>query len=357
MSATPIAPAAKNPRAGTHIFRKPGWGTALILLAALAAFAWFRTGMLDLPPVPANLTLEAAGLSGLEQMKQLNELIWSAPQPDRQSPGPPGLTEAAALVQRGIAAHRHGDTGEALELMRQGIRLEPDNLVLANAYRMVVFGLRRDFLAAARRDSKFTPKFPAELDHQPIVFFEELDRQHGTRETKLHLALAWVDEMLLFPALEMKAPSSVQSVDLLTQVIDQGNPGYVPALFARGLNHLHRPSRLVWPESAKTPRDAAVQDIGKCVAIGRRFHAGSARLQASLALSLGDAYVKAGRLGVAHSWWQIAQNLCRDDDLQASIRRRYSWQNEEILDRLEEELDRSRSELDHPMTDLALMWN
>jgi hypothetical protein len=142
-------------------------------------------------------------------------------------------------------------------------------------------------------------------------------------------------------------------VDLLTKLIENDNPGYVPALFACGLNHLHRPSRLVWPESAKTPRDAAAQDIGKCVAIGRRFNAGSARLQASLALSLGDAYVKTGRLSVARSWWQIAQNLCHDDDLQASVRRRYGWQNEEILDRLEEELDRSRNELHHPMTDLA----
>jgi hypothetical protein len=53
----------------------------------------------------------------------------------------------------------------------------------------------------------------------------------------------------------------------------------------------------------------------------------------------------------------VAQNLCRDPDLQAAIRRRYAWQNEEILDRLEEELDQARNELDHPMTDLAFMWN
>ena len=163
--------------------------------------------------------------------------------------------------------------------------------------------------------------------------------------------------MLLFPALEIKAPASVQSVDLLTQVLDKDYPAYVPALFARGLNHLHRPARLVWPESARTPKDAAARDIGRCVAIGRRLGAGSARLQATLALSLGDAYVKAGRLNVARSWWQIAQNLCRDEDLQTAVRRRYAWQNEEILDRLEDELDRGRSELDHPMTDLALMWN
>jgi tetratricopeptide (TPR) repeat protein len=260
-------------------------------------------------------------------------------------------------VHRGIAAFRRGDIHAALDDMRNGIRLEPNNLVLANAYRMVVFGLRRDFLASARRKSIQAPKFPPELDRQPIAFFEELDRRQPTRETKLNLALAWVDEMLLFPALEIKAPSSVQAVDLLTQVIEKGNHGYVPALFARGLNHLHRPARLVWPESNRTPRDAAVQDIGMCVAIGRHFGAGSPHLQASLALSLGDAYVKAGRLNVARSWWQIAQNLCRDDDLQAAIRRRYAWRNEEILDRLEEELDRGRSDLDHPMTDLALMWN
>jgi tetratricopeptide (TPR) repeat protein len=332
--------------------RKLFWSVALILFLALAAFAWFRAGLLDLPAAPANLTLETAGLAGLDQMKQLNDLIWSAPQTNSTA-----LTPAATLVQRGIATYRRGETKDALEQMRQGIQLDPNNLVLANAYRMVVFALRRDFLAAARREMIATPKFPPELDRQPIIFFEALDKQHNTRETKLHLALAWVDEMLLFPALEVKAPSSVQAVDLLTQVIDHGNPGYVPALFARGLNHLHRPSRLVWPESAKTPRDAAAQDIGKCVAIGRKLHTGSARLQATLAMTLGDAYVKTGRLGVAHSWWQIAQNLCHDDDLQAAIHRRFGWPDEEILDRLEDELDRSRSELEHPMTDLALMWN
>ncbi len=337
--------------------RKLRWSLVAVLLSALAALAWFRAGMLDLPAVPANLTLDAAGLSGLEQMKQLNELIWSAPQMGRESQKAPGLSEAAALVQRGIADYRRGETKEGLGLMQQGIRLEPNNLVLANAYRMVVFALRRDFLASARRELVATPKFPADLDRQPIVFFEELNRRHSSRETKLDLAMSWVDEMLLFPALEVKAPSSVQAVDLLTEVIEPNNPGYVPALFARGLNHLHRPSRLVWPESAKAPHDAAAQDIGRCVAIGRRFNVGSARLQAALALNLGDAYVKAGRLSLARSWWQVAQNLCRDADLQAAIHRRYGWQNEEILDRLEEELDRSRSELEHPITDLALMWN
>jgi len=345
-------PAARPPRS-----RKVLWIAALLVIVGMAVLAWFRVGMLDLPPVPRGLTLETAGLANLQQMKQLNALIWSEPQSGSGSQNPAVLSEAARLVQKGIAAYRRGDTSAALDDMRRGIRLDPSNLVLANAYRMVVFGLRRDFLAASRREQAVAPKFPPELDGQPIAFFEELDRQHASRETKLHLALSWVDEMLLFPALEIKAPASVQSVDLLTQVIEKDHPGYVPALFARGLNHLHRPARLVWPESARTPKDAAARDIGRCVAIGRRLGAGSPRLQATLALCLGDAYVKAGRLNVARSWWQIAQNLCREEDFQTAIRRRYAWQNEEILDRLEDELDRGRAELDHPMTDLAMMWN
>ena len=241
--------------------------------------------------------------------------------------------------------------------MRDGVRKEPGNLVLGNAYRIAVFRLRRDFVNESRKHGEPTPKFPPCLDRQPIAFFEELVRDHPSRETKLQLALAWVDEMLLFPALEIKAPSSVEAVKILTDIIDHGNEYYVPALFARGLNHLHRPARLVWPEADKTPKDAAAHDIGLCVAIGRKLGVGSAHLQAILAMTLGDAYVKAGRFGVARSWWQIAQNLCHDDGIQLAVQRRYAWRDEEILDRLEEELDRARTELDHPMTDLALMWN
>jgi hypothetical protein len=49
------------------------------------------------------------------------------------------------------------------------------------------------------------------------------------------------------------------------------------------------------------------------------------RLQATLAISLGDTYVKIGKYSNAPDWW---------------VRRRYAWKDEEILDRLEEELAR-----------------
>ncbi len=344
---------AKRPR---HRARLAAAGA----LAVTAALAWWRVGLFDLPAVPSGVTLANSGLADLPALRRLDLYIHgtstrSADLLDNRAPNE--LRGAAGLVRSGIDLIDRGNAGQGLELMRQGIRKQPRNLVLGNAYRMATFRLRRAYLNDARGRGELAPQFPPHLDKQPIAFFTQLDASQPSRETKLQLALAWVDKMLLFPALEIKAPASVEAVDLLTSVIEGGNPGYVPALFARGLNHLHRPARLVWPESAKTAPDAAAVDIGRCVAIGRALGAGSDRLQALLAIALGDAYVKAGRYGVARSWWQIAQNLCRDEDVQQLVRRRYAWRDEDILDRLEDELDRSRSALEQPMTDLRVMWD
>lgn len=305
-----------------------------LAVVAVAAVAWSRVGLLDLPRVPRGVTVSNAGLADL-----------------------PALAAQDAGLRAGANDSASSEPTPALQALRTAVADQPSNLVRANAYRMEVFKLRRAFLNDARRRGDLTPAFPPHLDGQPIAFFEELVRTHPARETKLSLALAWVDEMLLFPALEIKAPSSVQSVDILTDILQGDDAWYVPALFARGLNHLHRPARLVWPESAKTGPDAAAKDIALCVAIGRKLDVGTPRLHATLAMTLGDAYVKAGRYDVARSWWQIAQNLSHDTDIQEAVRRRYAWHDHEMLDRLEEELDRARAQLDHPMTDLALMWN
>lgn len=313
------------------------WLGLAALIVAMAVLACWRVGLLDLPRIPSSVTAEDTGLDRLGSSRELDI-----------------ITRDALASMRG----RIAEPAELLEEVRVRLHKAPDALPISNAYRMEVFRLRRDFLNESRARGEPTPKFPHYLERQPILFFEQLVGEHPSRETKLQLALAWVDEMLLFPALEIKAPSSVQAVDILTEILNEpGNEYYVPALFARGLNHLHRPARLVWPETNKTPTDAAVQDIAKCIAIGRKLKVGSARLQATLAMTLGDAYVKTGRNSVARSWWQIAQNLCHDDELQQAVRRRYAWKDEEMIDRLEEELDRARTELDHPMTDLALMWN
>ncbi len=327
-------------------------GLGVAALAMTAVFAWSRVGLLDLPSISRDVTLEKSGLVDLSTMHDIDAYIHNASDDDSAT-----YSASIKLMREGIAEIRQGHQAEGVAMMEQSLSDDPDNMVLANAYRMEIFQLQRSFLLSAQLAGILTPEFPDYLHGKPITFLEHIQTQHDSRETKLQLALAWVDHMLLFPALEIKAPSSVESVMLLTEIIEQGDGEYVPALFARGLNYLHRPARLVWPESKKMPPDAAAQDIGRCIAIGRTLGTGSKRLQATLAISLGDAYVKAGRLGVARSWWQIAQNLSHEDDIQLPVRRRYSWGDEEIIDRLEEELDRARAAMDQPMTDLAMMWN
>lgn len=327
---------------------------AAILAVATAAIAWSRAGLLDLPPAPKGVTPESAGLADLEQLKHLDDWIHGRTAWKNASESAP---EPAARIKQGLEAIAAGEHEAGVRLMADGVRLEPTNLVYSNACRTAVFRLKRDFLTEAKVAGSIIPQFPPHLERQPVRLFEEIDAAQPSREVKLQLALAWVDEMLLFPALEIKAPASVEAVKILTQLIESGHAPYVPALFARGLNHLHRPARLVWPESENTPPDAAAQDIGLCVAIGRKLGLGSGKLQARLAIALGDAYVKAGRYGVARSWWQVAQNLSADSDIQEAVRRRYAWRDEDILDKLEQELDRARAALDEPMTDLSMMWN
>ncbi len=366
-----ISPETTTRRAAISF--KPLWILGLVLVLAVAAFAWSRVGLLDLPSVPGEVTLSAAGLDGLPAMKQLDDALhvagglYAPGAPDATAATTIKLSPAADSVRQGLLLIQANHPAEGLEQICKGVRRDPTNLVLSNAYRMAVFHLRRDLLM--KQQANPTTAFPEWLDRaaktaernkpersEPISFLLALDQEHPCRETKLALALGWVDMMLLFPALEIKAPSSVESVKILTGLIEGQDPYYVPALYGRGLNHLHRPARLVWPEADKTPPDAAVRDISRAIAVGRRFGVGSPRLQATLAISLGDAYVKIGKYSNARSWWQIAQNLCPEASIQEAVRRRYAWKDEEILDRLEEELDRARGALDEPMTDLRIMW-
>lgn len=324
----------------------------LLALIGVMLAAWQRGGLLGLPRIRSDVTLEACGLSDLATLRKTSDFLASDMKPKATAEWP----ECAASVRNGLDDFAASKVESGLEQIRAGLRQCPDDLVLGNAYRMTLFRLKREALAAARREGKYNARLPDHLRAEPIGFLTELSNKHPTRETKLQLALAWVDQMLLYPALEVKAPSSVEAVKILTEILVE-EPDYVPALFGRGLNHLHRPSRLVWPESQHVPPAAAVQDIARCVAIGRTFDVGSPRLRATLALTLGDAYLKAGNTNTGRSWWQIAENLDRSDDMAEAVRRRFAWRDESALDDLEAELDRCRAQLDQPLSDLSFMWN
>src|ERR1019366_1220678 len=121
-SATPRR--AEAPAEGAPRSRRVLWIAALLLIGGTAMLAWFRVGMLDLPGVPSGLTLEAAGLADLQQMKLLNARIWSEPQSGSGSLNAADPSDAAGLVQSGVAAYRRGESCAALNDMRRGIRLD-----------------------------------------------------------------------------------------------------------------------------------------------------------------------------------------------------------------------------------------
>ena len=320
-----------------------------VLLGVLFVLALWRGGLLGLPAPPKDVDAASAGLVDLAGLgaraSRLERAATRGGDPD----------SAITVAGRGLARVRSGDLEGGLDQMRAGLALAPRDLVIGNAFRMAVFDLRRAAFADTAGRMTLAATVPAVIEHEPFATFEALRRDHPCREVTLQLGLARVDELLLNPALEIQAPSSVESVSLFTSLLRE-DPSYVPALYGRGLNYLHRPLRLVWPEARKAAPDAASHDIGLCVAIGRRIGGATPRLVATLALTLGDAYAKEGHSERARSWWQVAQNTSRDSSIVASARRRFEWRDENVLDQLEAELERNRLDLDHPLSDLSVMW-
>jgi hypothetical protein len=340
-----VAPVAAAPRAKLD---RRLVALAALALAALAVAALLRGGLLGLPAAPPGTTRASAGLEQLDRLAARARAIESGMVA-------PGADAALAAATAGTALVRRGEMAAGLERLRAAVTLAPRDLVIGNAYRMEVFRLRRAAMSDVVHRESLGPVLPMALEGQPIAFLESLQREHPSRETTLQLALAWADEIVLNGALEIKAPASVESVKWFTAILRE-DPSYVPALYGRGLNYLHRPARLVWPEREKARPDAASRDFGACVAIGRQLGGASPMLVASLALALGDAYAKEGRASHARSWWQIARNACSDPVVLDAVRRRFTWGDAEMLDRLEAELEGRMLDLDHPMTDLAIMW-
>ena len=146
---------------------KPLWILGLVLVLAVGAFAWSRVGLFDLPSVPGDITLSAAGLDGLPAMKQLDDAFHAAGV--LYAPGAPEaaatikLSPAADSVRMGLMLIQANHPEEGLEQIRKGVRSDPTNLVLSNAYRMAVFHLRRDLLI--KQQTNPTIAFPQWLDH------------------------------------------------------------------------------------------------------------------------------------------------------------------------------------------------
>lgn len=326
---------------------------AVVFFASLATVAYLRSGLLDLPGVPGEITPRQAGLENLEQMKQMDEAIAAG----KAKSGGLGadvenVEDASSLA---VTAMQAGNGERGIELLQDAVRRQPTDLVCGNVLRMEILKLQREWLKQEAEKGVIALRFPGYLDGQPARFFREQLQSSPPREVKMQLALALVDQMLLFPALEIKAPASVEAVEILTDIL-KNDPYYVPALYARGLNYLYRPFNLVWPERIAAAPDAASQDLALCVAVGNKIGAGSNTLKAELSLALGDAYAKEGKLSKARSWWQLANNLAHNEKLRQRVFLRLSWKDSEVFAKLEQTLQQQMEDLNNPLSDLRFMW-
>lgn len=320
------------------------------MIAALALVAYRRSGLLALPRLPAGITAAEAGLADLDAYRATDDVL------RRRRPAPAGRPELD-LALAGLAAIGAGDDAGGIGRLLAAVALAPTDLALGNAVRMALFARERRWLRAERRRGELTPEPPPSLAGEPLATFRRLAHERPGRETGLQLALALIDRMLLYPALESRAPASVEAVELLDGILaEPADRHYLPALYARGLNHLYRPAELVWPSRLPAPPDAASRDLALCVAVGRQVGDPTPALEAWLLLALGDAYAKEGRLSTARSWWSLGRNRVAGAGYRALIDRRLGWPDEAVGERLELALGEQLGRADPPLSDIGFVW-
>ncbi len=313
--------------------------------------------VIGLPEVPPSVTRIDAGLESLATFSDESRAIarpLSSAERSRFASAPPSdpvdrIRYAADLIASGNDA--------AGVVLGSGVILDrPSDLVVGNAFRMQVYRAKRAFLSSARARGDRSATLPGFLSDEPLSTLRKAAAVTPSREISVQIALAHVDRMFLDPALEIRAPASIDSVHELTRVLDH-EPYYVPALVGRGLNHLNRPRKLVWPEHPAPPEDAASKDLALAAAVGAKVGGASDRVKGFLLLLLGDAYAHEGRAGLARSWWMLAGEATEDRTVHEELAERATWPEKEMPDRLEARLAARMDDVEAPVSDLSFLWD
>jgi hypothetical protein len=270
--------------------------------------------------------------------------------------GLPAVPDALTRADAGLDGIEPIDSVPDLRVLAERLEANPSNLVVGNAFRMEVYRQKRQFLADARQRGERSPAFPDDLSAEPLATLTRIAAKNPATELRVNIGLAYVDRMVLDPALEVRAPASIDSVHAFTSVLAD-HPYDVPALVGRGLNYLNRPGRLVWPEHPAPPADAASHDLALAAGVGAKVGGASQRVKGILLLLLGDAYAHEGKAGLARSWWTVAAATTNDRAVQAELALRAGWPEPEIPDRLESRLEERMADMDAPVSDLSFLWN
>ncbi len=329
---------------------------AAIGLALLAIGCAELTG---LPPVPETLTAAAAGVDRIDLWVAQSRLL-RQPFTVNDAARIDAAAAAAPIDRARLAIWLWSEQHEgprALDRMRQALSADPTDMVIGNACRMLVYDMQRSYLADAKRRGERNPPLPKFLSGEPLTTLQTLAATAAGREIRLQIALAYVDRMVLYPALEIKAPASIDSVRMLTSILQGDDRHYLPALFARGLNYLHRPRNLVWPEKPAPAADAASRDLGLAAAVGAQVGGAPDSLRGLLLMTLGDAHAHQGEITAARSWWLVTRESCSDDAIRDGIALRMGWRDAEVPERLEQHLAGRMDDQDRPLSDLSFLWD
>jgi hypothetical protein len=326
--------------------------SALLLLALSGC-----SRVMGLPAVPESVTRDDAGLDGLAAASEEARRL-AAPMTDEERARFATAPPADTIDRARAAADRiaRGDAAGGLAALSVLVEASPGDIVLGNDFRMRVYRMKRDFLAAARSRGERSPAYPDYLRAEPLATLRRAEASSKPREIEVQIALAHVDQMVLNPALEVKAPASIDSIHAFTAILGR-DPYYVPALVGRGLNHLNRPRHLVWPEHPAPPENAASLDLALAAAVGAKVGGASPRVKGLLLLLLGDAYAHEGNAGVARSWWTLAGKSTGDRAVQSELGIRATWPEPEIPDRLEARLEERMDDVAAPLSDLSFLWS
>lgn len=330
---------------------------ALVGVAVLSATLPACTRLTGLPDVPASVTAADAGLDSLPRLAdEARRIGRRLDDTERVSFAAAPPQDVVDLVRWASDRIERGDEVEGLRVLAAALAQDPADLVVGNAYRTAVYRLKRKFLAQSKARGERTPELPEHLREEPLATLLRITGRSPGREIKLQVALAHVDRMVLNPALEIRAPASIDSVRILTSILEEA-PHYVPALVGRGLNYLFRPRDLVWPEHPAPPRSAARRDLALAAAVGAKVGGAPPRLKGLLLVILGDACAHEGKEGLARSWWALARETSPSPEVRGAIDLRMRWPDRETPDRLEEHLEERMEDVDSPVSDLSFLWS
>jgi len=304
-------------------------GLVLVATGSIITYVLLTTQVtpLQLPKLPANLTVAQLGLASWQEYQQP---LPANPLGNPSLPATPQATAGSAALEdaAGQALMAQGNLTRGLAYLQASVLAVPDNLRYSNDYRL------------ALRDHK--------LYQNEQTFFATLSQKTPTPNTTIEYALSYVDMMRACPlppdGLVCQAQNSYASINILNGVLQQ-NPYNIIARYARGLNHLY------WPVLMRH-LPFAQQDLQYAVALASFQRSISTVFLPDAYIALGDVFAKNGDIKEARNVWLNGLEVTPTQD-QALLHQRLAIPQDQLNAQENQQLRGLGVYVD---TDLTIFW-